>query len=92
LDRIIVGFDGSPAARAALRWGVAEARLHRAVLAVWTLLDDPSTLPADAAPDLDSMVHKVRAAVDELTVGVHAEHHIEHGSAAAALVAYCRTG
>lgn len=90
MDRIVVGFDGSPASRAALTWAVTEARLRRATLAVFTALGGHPTRPAGAAPKAAALPHTLKAAVDEITHGVPAEHHTTHGPAAAELVAACQ--
>lgn len=45
MDRIIVGFDGSHAATAALRWAVAEADHHDAKLEAWTVFGGHLRLP-----------------------------------------------
>ncbi len=43
VQHIIVGFDGSPTARAALRWAAAEARLHCAELVALTAQEGPGS-------------------------------------------------
>jgi nucleotide-binding universal stress UspA family protein len=88
MDRITVGFDGSEAARAALVWAAAEARLHDVQLAVWTIIDDHPSAPADTAADRAEAVRSVEPQIDEL-VGDAAEHHVGLGPAAAGLVDAC---
>jgi nucleotide-binding universal stress UspA family protein len=81
VDRIIVGVDGSETSHAALAWAVAEARLHHATLAVWTILD------GQAAPARQG----IEPAVDALLGGYPAQHQIGHGQPAAELVRACTT-
>jgi nucleotide-binding universal stress UspA family protein len=38
--RVVVGFDGTLASPAALRWAAGEARLHRAELVAYTITHD----------------------------------------------------
>jgi nucleotide-binding universal stress UspA family protein len=77
--RIVVGVDGSPGSRAALRWAVDEARLRAGVVEVVTAYL-PTYVPA--APDfgyvpLDpvDLVDEVRKMQDDIiaTVGEHVD-------------------
>jgi nucleotide-binding universal stress UspA family protein len=83
--RIIVGFDGSPAAGVAMTWAAGEARLRGAELVAWSALDPPGSrrradpVVATQPPDLF-----VESAGDyPVTVRQ------VYGDAAAALVAAC---
>jgi nucleotide-binding universal stress UspA family protein len=89
VDRIIVGFDGSETSHAALAWAVAEARLHRATLAVWTVLDGQAASPADRSSRPAPAHRGIEPAVAALLGGFPAEHRIGHGQPAAELVSTC---
>jgi nucleotide-binding universal stress UspA family protein len=89
VDRIIVGFDGSEASRAALAWAGAEARLRRATLAVWTILDDQAGHLTDRPSTPTPTLHGIKVAVADLIGGFPAEHRIGHGQPAAELVSAC---
>ena len=50
MERIVVGIDGSQASRTALRWAVAEARVHHATVEAWHawyVVDDGDGMPPD---------------------------------------------
>lgn len=74
--RVVVGFDGSASAGAALSWAVEEARLHDAPLEVWAGVDAP-----EAA--------EVRASFEQFVTGTSVEFHTAsqdgHGGVAAVL-------
>ena len=61
--RVIVGYDGSPAAETALAWAAREARLHRAPLVTLTAVRERPEEPA--ATDLLVSLRRRLAAVDE---------------------------
>lgn len=46
MERIVVGFDGSDASVAALRWAVAEAALRDATVDAWTVAGQHERVPA----------------------------------------------
>lgn len=87
---IVVGIDGSPESKAALRWAIDEARLRRARLVAvfaWhygVFLDGPQVV----VPDLERSAEEVLdAAVDEAGVdGVEVERRTVQGTPAQALV------
>ncbi|GGM81312.1 universal stress protein [Thermopolyspora flexuosa] len=82
--RVVVGFDGSAPAQAALAWAVEEARLHGAPLvAVTVLRERPGADPAEE-PVLGPLR---RLAAEVAGDGVEFRHF--HGSPAAGLVAAC---
>ncbi len=85
--RVVVGFDGSEPGRAALAWGVAEARLRSAPLDVWVVLD---TLPAGRPEtgDLAPLVEQLERDLDEAGAG-RASLHVGHGGTAAQLCEVC---
>ncbi|TNC21575.1 universal stress protein [Amycolatopsis alkalitolerans] len=81
MDRVIAGYDSSPHAGSALAWAAAEARRWQAELHVLTVAD-----PRARADDLRA---HLRPELDRITGGLPAEHHVEHGDAAARLVGTC---
>lgn len=87
MERIVVGFDGSPGSARALAWASDEARLHSAELRPWTIL--PERLPAKARDE--KTADALRRAVDDLTGG-RAELRIGQGGPAAELTAACTPG
>ena len=89
MDRIIVGFDGSETSHTALAWAVAEARLHHATLAVWTILDDQAGHLTDRPSTPTPTLHGTKLAVDKRIGGFPAEHRIGQGQPAAELVRAC---
>ena len=68
---IVVGVDGSPAGRTALRWAIGEAiRTGAFVEATTAWVREPATIPGDGTPhrkhparDLHQIVEEVRAEV-----------------------------
>lgn len=66
--RIVVGVDGSPESRRALRWAAAEARLRTATLAVVHVWGIPHVvLGIDAQPLYDAtVIDELRRAAEEL--------------------------
>mgnify|MGYP002622686212 CR=1 FL=1 len=82
--RVIVGYDGSPAAETALAWAAREARLHRAPLVTLTAVRERPEEPA--ATDLLVSLRRSVAAV----TGDHVpDVRCVPGSPAAELVAAC---
>lgn len=86
MDRVVVGFDGSPSAAAALRWAIAETRLHQARLTVWTILDHPRDRSGGAGGESAELPTEILHAASVITADVPADHRFGHGSAAAELV------
>jgi nucleotide-binding universal stress UspA family protein len=85
MRRIVVGFDGSPAAVAAVAWAAGEARLRSAELVAWTVLDRPGSRRAvDRAAARAS-----RLSVEESAGGCPVRVHQCYGEAAAELIAAC---
>jgi nucleotide-binding universal stress UspA family protein len=83
--RIVVGFDGSPAAVAAVTWAAGEARLRGAELVAWTVLDRPESRHA-----ADSAAAKTpRPSLEEAAGGYPVTLRHGYGDAAAELVAAC---
>jgi len=78
VQRIIVGFDGSPAAAVALKWAAAEAQLHEAELVAWTVKERP-----------ESEGPHQRSAVARDAGGYPVTVRHGHGDAATALIAAC---
>jgi len=82
MDHVIVGYDGSPHAGAALGWAAREADLRHTRLCVLTVAD-PRTTSAD---DLRA---RMSPDIREAAGGVAVEHRVEHGDVAARLVRAC---
>lgn len=81
--RVVVGFDGSTAAQAALAWAVPEARLHGVPLVAVTVLRDPGPDVAE-----EEILGPLRRLIAEIA-GDGFEFRHFHGSPAAGLVAAC---
>jgi nucleotide-binding universal stress UspA family protein len=84
-QRMVVGFDGSPAATAALTWAVTEARLRGAQLDAWMVEERPahesgSGRPATSVP---------QAAVEKCAGGYPVTLRHGHGDAASELIRAC---
>jgi nucleotide-binding universal stress UspA family protein len=80
--RIVVGFDGSPAALTALAWAAAEARMRGTELAAWIVLDRAGSRRAT-----DSNAKTRRQSFEEFAGGYPVTLRQGHGDAAAELVA-----
>lgn len=71
MGKIVVGVDGSPGSRAALRWAFDEARIRRAALEVVTVWQFPvmTSLPAfGAMPPPDDMGEQAEAELRQVLV------------------------
>ena len=88
-SRIVVGVDGSPAARGALAWAVAEAkRTNASVLALSVCQLNPS-LDEGIDPFSEQHRHDLEAALDSLgpsVVGVRIDTEVPQGVAGPVLV------
>ncbi len=87
--RIVVGFDGSEAARAALEWAVDEARLHGADLEVVAVVEPSSQGRSGEHGDEAVVVEELRSLASTVAAGYAAEFRVARGGAAAALCAAC---
>jgi nucleotide-binding universal stress UspA family protein len=93
-ERVVVGYDGSDAARAALRWAIAEARARQATLQVthaWmpAVIDGNAYMPVPA--DMGALAETARTVLeagmtDEDTSGIAVEATQPCGPAASALL------
>ena len=97
MNNIVVGFDGSPSALAALRWALDEARLrgsHVLVLQAWSVPVLAYASPYAAAPVLELVEANRRAAEDTVANALEeadchdlvVEHAVVEGGAAEALL------
>src|SRR6266542_4352458 len=77
MRRILVGFDGSAASVAALRWAVAEGRLHDAKVDAWTAFGPYGELP----PRLrhTELVEHDRKALTDLVTELTGDADVHHG-------------
>lgn len=92
MERIVVGFDGSDASVAALRWAVAEAGLRNATVEAWTVAGQHERMPP-AASLRETWVIKDRgtlACMVESATGGSASYHWMPGCAADELVGLSR--
>ena len=89
VTRIVVGFDGSASARAALAWAVTEAELRDVPLQVLTILDPPPRVMQNGPGKDLATLDDVHAAAAELTRGIAAEFRTGSGAVAAELCAAC---
>lgn len=86
--RIVVGFDGSASACAALEWAVEEARLHGGALEVWAVADS-GRLGVRSASDEMSDLRELRVVAEQVAEGTGADLRLKRGDAAAVLCAGC---
>lgn len=91
---VVVGFDGTQPAVHALTWAVQEARLHRAELAVRTVLDRPLLVgdvlsEPDGPPIRSELSDRLHKAVVAVTADYPVRFETVHGGAAAKLIAAC---
>src|SRR6478672_4825459 len=92
--RVVVGVDGSPAARSALRWAATEARRRKASLDVVHVLEHVrveaaamyAPLPMPDEPAFTAAVAWLTELVDQLGLeDLEVHQHVATGSAAHAL-------
>lgn len=87
MHHIIVGFDASESASAALTWAVDEARLHHSELTVWTVFDQHPVRRGDHLVDEPRTTERLRRAAEEITNGIPAAFRFDRGGVAAKLTA-----
>jgi nucleotide-binding universal stress UspA family protein len=89
--KVVVGFDGSAGAAAALGWGVREARLHGAALVAFAVLDAvPLAWRPHAAGDREARLASLDEAVQKIATDHPAVLRYAEGVAERELVAACR--
>ncbi|HVW46557.1 MAG TPA: universal stress protein [Solirubrobacterales bacterium] len=92
--RIVVGFDGSPEAEAALEWADAFAAARHAELDVFTVATPPGAIPGalgHPAPGPAEPFEALEAAADRIAAGTTAHAHLRIGPAAPNLSAAAAT-
>lgn len=87
--RVVVGFDGSASARAALEWAVDEAELHGALLEAWAVVESPRLGPHAGSDDDTPDQAELRAAAEQIANGTGVDFRVGRGGAAAVLCATC---
>lgn len=89
---VVVGFDGSESARAALEWAVAEARLHRDRLEVWIVLESSAQSGSVERGDEEAVLAELRTAIAGIVTDFATDTRIGRvgrGGAAAVLCEAC---
>jgi nucleotide-binding universal stress UspA family protein len=90
MARIVAGYDGSPAALAALSWAAEEARLRGVALTVLTVLPDHHpALSDELSYDEAGVLDAVRSDVDRIAGGTDVELRPAYGYPASQLVRAC---
>ena len=87
--RIVVGFDGSASAGAALEWAVEEAGLHGVPLEVRAVAKSRRPGLHAGRDDETPEVTDLRVAAEKIAPGTGADLRVSRGGAAAALCAAC---
>ncbi|MGW4213576.1 universal stress protein [Lentzea sp. NPDC004789] len=89
-SRIVVGVDGSPAAKAALAWAVQEAKRTNASVLALSVCQLSQSTGAGASPFTSKHRHELAAAVEELgtaVCGVRIDQEVPYGQPGPTLVA-----
>ena len=81
----MVGYDGSAASTAAVKWAAGEAELHGAELEVWTAADPFPPVTAGELVDEATALEEMRSAVADLTRDTSAAFHVGSGRAVTVL-------
>jgi nucleotide-binding universal stress UspA family protein len=93
LHRLVVGFDGSIEAKAALGWAEALAVARDAELEIFTVATPPVSIPGALgyrAPGPAEPFEPLEEAVDRVEDGLEMHAHLRVGHAAPSLAAACR--
>jgi nucleotide-binding universal stress UspA family protein len=90
VGQVVVGYDGSDTAAAALAWGTDEARMHGAELVVISVLE--RRMDSNRASDDPDVVLKLREGAEKVIGDRPADLRIRVGSPAAELTAACAPG
>lgn len=88
--RIVVGFDGSASARAALGWAVEEARLRGGLLEVWAAVESRRLGIRVGSGEMLGLPD-LRAAAERVAKGTGAGLRVSRGAAATVLSEACDT-
>jgi nucleotide-binding universal stress UspA family protein len=94
MRQVVVGFDGSAGAVAALTWGVQEAQLHGVRLVAFAAVDPAPPAPARqplTAAGGEALLASLREDVQKITAGCPAVFRHGNGAAAHQLVAACQS-
>jgi nucleotide-binding universal stress UspA family protein len=89
MQRILVGFDGSEASIAALRWAIVEAKLRDAGVEAWSMLDRQHPGPHTGAlhsAAISRLQLQLAETVDQVAAGFPLPHKTVHGRAVTELV------
>lgn len=96
-SRIVVGVDGSPSSKAALRWAVRQARLTGARVEAVTAWEFPTYygwIPADSTEVLEGVARSMLAEATEEAAaaapGVNVYRVVAHGNAASVLLDFAK--